>query len=125
MLQRLFMDIASRIREARAVLGWTQRDLAARIKVSPAAVAQWETGQTMPSIANRADLSRLLRIPFIDLVPETSTISAISLKNPLIFSIIQQVLRLPPRVQEALLMQVSATAEALDDSDDPRGRPAA
>src|SRR5581483_8645494 len=111
----LAMEVGSRIRDGRQALRLSQRNLAARMRVSPSAVAQWETGQTLPSVANRVDLSRLLRIPLIDLMPEaTRSLKPAMLDNPLLLAIVQQVLKLPPPVQEALLAQLAATTEALD-----------
>lgn len=111
------MEIANRIKTGRKMAQMSQRVLAERMAVSPSAVAQWETGGTSPSIANRVDLARILKIPFVDLVPEAGRISEMALRDPLILAIIRQVLRLPEAVQQALLMQLSATAEALDNSD--------
>jgi transcriptional regulator with XRE-family HTH domain len=108
------MKVASRIREGRQAMGLSQRELAARMRVSASAVAQWETGQTLPSVSNRVDISRLLRIPLIDLMPEATRSLTVMLDNPLLLAIVQQVLKLPPPVQEALLAQLAATAEALD-----------
>lgn len=99
--------------------GWSQRDLAAKMKVSPAAVGQWETAQTLPSIANRADLSRLLKIPFIELVPELAPQGLAAVRDPLIFAIVQQVQKLPISVQEAFLVQISAMVEALQSGKSP------
>ena len=107
------MDIGQKIRRAREAKKWTQRQLAARMGVNNSAVAQWELGTTLPTISNRADLSKVLGIPFLELVPEISAVGAEMLKDPLVMAIIQQVIKLPTPVQEALLVQLTATAEAL------------
>jgi transcriptional regulator with XRE-family HTH domain len=54
------MDLPTAIKKARHAKGLTQRDLAVCLHVSPAAVAQWELGQTAPTPKNRADLARVL-----------------------------------------------------------------
>ena len=113
------MEIARRIRQGRMQLGLTQRQLAVRMRVSAGAVGQWESGATQPSIANRVDLSRLLKIPFIELMPEAQQIGEAALTNPVVLAIVQQVLKLPPAVQEAFLMQASAMAETLAQQSPP------
>ena len=112
------VTIGDRIRDARQKAGWTMRELAARMKVSPSAVTQWESNQTTPSIANRADLSHLLKIPFIELVPELAA-GRDGLTNSLAHDIVQLVPRLPLPVQRALMVQIMATLEALGWEDIP------
>lgn len=49
------------IRTARKAKGWTQQDLAKRLKVSRGAVAQWEMDDgTRPDPANAVNLTKLL-----------------------------------------------------------------
>lgn len=113
-MQAVVMEIAAKIREARATARISQRVLAKRLGVAPSAVAQWETGATVPTIARRVDLSRLLHIPFVQLVPEAAAAAEASIKDPQIFAIVQQLLKLPEPVREAVLMQAAATVEALE-----------
>lgn len=51
------------IQTARRNAGLTQQQLAERIGVSRAALANWETGICLPSIDNALTLSRTLEIP--------------------------------------------------------------
>jgi transcriptional regulator with XRE-family HTH domain len=113
------VTIGDRIRAGRVAAGWSMRELSARMKVSPSAVTQWESGQTTPSIANRADLSHLLNIPFVDLVPEVTTNRPGGLTDPLIREIVQLVPKLPIPMQKALLVQILAAIEALAQPDSP------
>jgi len=108
------MDVAQLVRDGRSRAKMSQRDLAKRLKVAPSAVAQWETGATLPSIARRVDLSRLLDIPFGDLIPEARSTGEGALRDPQILAIVQQLLKLPEPVREAVLMQAAATVEALE-----------
>jgi DNA-binding transcriptional regulator YiaG len=48
------------IRSFRARMGWTQRDLASALDVSPTAVALWETGKREPNRANEVLLGKLI-----------------------------------------------------------------
>ena len=43
------MECGTQIKRLRESLGMTQRKLAKEMNVSPAAVAYWETGKTIPS----------------------------------------------------------------------------
>lgn len=107
------MDIAGKIRTARGKTDLSQRDVAKKLKVSPSAVAQWELGDTMPTIAKRVDLAQLLNIPFSELLPEAGKITEMAVKDPQVLAIIAQLQELPLPVREAILMQAAATAEAL------------
>lgn len=113
-MQTVPMEIAQNIRAARAKSGMSQRILAKKLRVAPSAVAQWETGATIPTIARRVDISRLLHIPFVQLVPEAAVSAEASIRDPQIFAIVQQLLKLPEPVREAVLMQAAATVEALE-----------
>lgn len=111
LMQTWGMEMAERIRLARESKGWSQRQLAAKMKRSPSAIAQWETAATAPTIANRADLSRVLGIPFVDLLPEAGVMGELTVSDPLIAAIVLQAGKLPRQVQEAVLMQLAATVE--------------
>ena len=58
------------LREAR---GWTQRDLAARLGVSPASVALWETGKNNLSLDNALALADLFACTLDALFAREST----------------------------------------------------
>ena len=115
----MLVQIANRIRQGRAAAKLSQRQLAARLQVSAGAVGRWETGTIHPSISNRVQLSRLLHIPLAELIPEARALPTAAINNPLVIAIVQQVVKLPERVQEAILAQVAATAEALEGQDAP------
>jgi transcriptional regulator with XRE-family HTH domain len=108
------MDIASVIRDGRREKRLSQRALAERMGVAPSAVAQWETGITNPSLANRVDLAAILSVPFASLLPEAADIGQVSSKDPQTIILVRKFEGLPPRVREAILMQVVATAESLE-----------
>lgn len=55
------------IRRLRESLGMSQRDLAARLGLSPAAVAQWETGKNKPSMDNLLALAAIFDCPMDEL----------------------------------------------------------
>lgn len=56
------MTIAERIRRARTVADLSQTDLATKLGVSRAAIAQWETGRSGPDRRRIADLAEALRV---------------------------------------------------------------
>ena len=107
------MDIATRIRTARNERQISQRAFAKAMKVTPSAVAQWETGATTPKVPKRAEISRYLGIPFVELMPEAEGLAEISVKDPHAVLLVRQFLELPESIREAILMQVAATAESL------------
>jgi transcriptional regulator with XRE-family HTH domain len=113
MLHLQDMDIATRIRTARALRGISQRELAKRLNVSPSAVAQWETGQTTPTIGNRVDLSKELAIPFAELMPEADSLQEMTIRDPATILFVRKYLELPAPVREVLLMQVVGMTERL------------
>jgi len=107
------MDIASLIRAGRDSKGLSQRDLAKLAKVSPGAVGQWENRTNTPTIENRVELSRILGIPFVDLLPEAEGHQEILVRDPQAMILVEHFLRLPQPVREALLMQVVSVSESL------------
>lgn len=108
------MEIGERIRRARTEKDWSQRKLAIEMKVSPSAVAQWEGGDTNPTIEKRAQLTRLLGIPFAELLPEAGKVGELTIRDPQILAIVQILLRLPGPVREGFLVSVAAMAESLE-----------
>jgi transcriptional regulator with XRE-family HTH domain len=114
------MSIASEIKAARAQKGWSQRELARRMKVAPSAVAQWEMDGTRPTVKNRVDLSKMFGIPFIKLLPEISAVKGLSSDDQELLATVQQLLELPSPVRQGLLMTAAATAEAIRNQSPPR-----
>ena len=55
-------EIAQRITKARESMNLTQAELAEKIKVSPAAISQYESGDKKPSIENLQKLSQALKV---------------------------------------------------------------
>lgn len=117
------MNIDKTIREGRRRNKLTQRELAGRLKVAPSAVAQWETGVTTPTIANRVDLARVLKIQFVDLVPEVNVGDEAIIKDPEILAVVRLLRALPPSVKTAVLMQLTALSEALGSHQTPENKP--
>ena len=59
-----------KIKFFREVAGISQRDLANRLGISQASVAQWETGKTMPTLANLIQIAETLHVSINDLVDD-------------------------------------------------------
>lgn len=107
------MEAGALIRDGRASRGWSQRELARVLRVSPSAVAQWELGGTLPTIAHRLRLARELGIPFEKLLPEAEAAVLAGVEDPLQRALLMQAQKLPRRLVEALVVQVAGMVEAL------------
>lgn len=57
-------EVWPRIRAARKKLGLTQADFAALMGVTRTAVANWETGQSLPDMANLIRIAEVSRVGF-------------------------------------------------------------
>ena len=111
MCQNIAMDIATQIRTARAARGISQRKLGRQLGVSGSAVAQWEAGDTKPSILARVDLAGILGIPFVDLVPENDVDINITIKNdPEVRQLVTHFQRLRQKERAVLLTVAVAMA---------------
>lgn len=75
-LHREAMGISDTIRSARKRQRMSQRELGRAIGTSASAVAQWETGDTEPSVDNRVRISQALNIPIAELMPSEAVQSA-------------------------------------------------
>ena len=62
------MDIAQRLKEARAAVGLTQEQAAEKIFVSRVTLSHWENGKSLPDIASLLSLSELYGISLDELV---------------------------------------------------------
>lgn len=66
--QRLGRNIAKR----RKQIGWTQANLAERMKMEPESISRFERGATLPSLATLELLAGELNVTFADLLAECS-----------------------------------------------------
>jgi transcriptional regulator with XRE-family HTH domain len=107
------MGIPELLKAARAAKGWGQRRLAQEMRVSNAAVGQWENGTNLPTIENRVDLAKKLDIPFTSLLVELRGHRDLAGLDQEVSVLVETFLTLPPKVREAFLMQVVALAESL------------
>lgn len=107
------MTVADTIRAARLAAELSQRVMAKKLRVSASAVAQWETGETLPSIGRRADIARLLRIGFMELLPEGDGLPADAIKR----AIDRIVAKLPAHKQVGFLATIEGVAELLDNQE--------
>jgi Zn-dependent peptidase ImmA (M78 family)/DNA-binding XRE family transcriptional regulator len=72
-----------RITQARELLGLSKTELADRLEVTPAAVAQWESGTKSPTAENLAALAKALGVRMALLMKPRP--NSVSLKGPLSF----------------------------------------
>ena len=63
--------LPGRISQARELKGFTKTDVATALEVSPAAVAQWESGVKSPTAVNLAALARMVGFPIAAFHRET------------------------------------------------------
>jgi transcriptional regulator with XRE-family HTH domain len=59
----LRMELGRRIAKTRKRRGWSQAELARRLKVSRERLSKWERGQNAPSLEDLATLSEVLEVP--------------------------------------------------------------
>jgi ribosome-binding protein aMBF1 (putative translation factor) len=64
----LIQEIGRRIVEARKRRGWSQKELACRLRVKRERVGNWERGENAPRLEELALLGRVLRISLDELV---------------------------------------------------------
>ena len=62
------VKFALKIKEARKEKGWTQKELAERLKITDKAVSKWERALSMPDIELLGPLSKELDIPLVELL---------------------------------------------------------
>ena len=67
------MKYKNQVKHLREARGWTQRDLAAKLGVSPASVALWETGKNNLSLDNALALADLFACTLDALFAREST----------------------------------------------------
>jgi transcriptional regulator with XRE-family HTH domain len=113
----LRMPIAAKIRAARMAAGLSQRGLAKKMGVAGGAVAQWETGATMPTIARRAELAKLLNIQFLELLPEAEGKPSDGVMERQLATVVRIMTELPEHNREAFVVTLAGFAEALRGSD--------
>jgi transcriptional regulator with XRE-family HTH domain len=58
------MDMSSRIRKARKAKGYSQSEMARRLRITRSAVANWECGAKLPSSARLQALAMLTDVSF-------------------------------------------------------------
>ena len=62
------VKFALKIKEARKEKGWTQKELATRLKITDKAVSKWERALSMPDIELLGPISKELDIPLAELL---------------------------------------------------------
>lgn len=62
------MEISEKIKQARLKLGLTQEDVADKLDISRQTLSNWETGKTLPDIANVMKMSDLYNISLDELL---------------------------------------------------------
>lgn len=76
------MIFASRLKELRTEKGFTQRELAKIIGLSPNSICEWEKGRCEPSIESLKALSLLFECSIDHLTGNTDDFGNITIKNP-------------------------------------------
>ena len=102
--QSAIMQIGDQIRAARRRLGWTQRQLAKIVGVSPGAVAGWEGGGGGKGIStdHLAKVARVLQLPVSELLGERPN-DGLLLTDKAEIAVIELFRRLPPGLRKAHL----------------------
>lgn len=76
------IDIGGMIRNERSRLGWSQRAFAKMLAVSPGAVAQWELGNTRPTLQRLIEVCGLFGVPATSFVGPGLPYSGEIIDNP-------------------------------------------
>lgn len=74
-------SLAENIRAARKEKRLSLQQLAAQLGVTVAAVSQWETGASSPSMKNRAKLSSILQLPAADMLEVYAEVPTLKVQN--------------------------------------------
>ncbi len=75
------MNISEKIRKARKSSGYSQEQLAEKLRVSRQAVTKWETGKGMPDIENLKSISDLLNISIDYLIDDSNDFTLNEIKE--------------------------------------------
>lgn len=70
MLSRNAADVGQRIRSIREARGWTQSDLAARLRRTQTAISYWESGRRALSLDDLVDVATILGVSSAELLPD-------------------------------------------------------
>jgi transcriptional regulator with XRE-family HTH domain len=108
------MNIGQRLFSARRRAGLSQQQVADYLGKNKAAVSLWETSVNTPTVNDRVDLSKLLDIPFSDLLPEAQT--PVETTDPVLLQVIERWPAIAPRLRPAVLMLVAKLAEVAEPS---------
>ncbi len=85
------------------------------MRVSPSAVAQWESGDTKPKMTTRADLARVLSVHFLDLLPESAEVGdGLLVRGKEEQALVQMFRRLPEQVRSTTLALLAAILDELN-----------
>lgn len=116
------MTIGQRLFSARRKAGLSQQQVADYLGINKTSVCLWETDVNTPTLNNRVDLSKLLDIPFPDLLPEAAApVDITDAADPILLQLIERWPAIAPRLRPAVLMLVARLAEG---SEPPTARPA-
>src|SRR5215475_5930708 len=100
------MSLAITIRDARVARKLSQRQLSERLGVSDGVVSAYEAGKMLPSVEVRIGLSRILQLPFTDLLPEAKGTAAL-VTDPTLVAILRLLERMPARRRESMLKAIA------------------
>lgn len=64
------MDIATKLKDKRKQLGFTQEEISNQLRVSRQTISNWETGKSVPDIYNLIALSDLYSLTLDELIKE-------------------------------------------------------
>ena len=77
------MTFGEKLKTARLAAGYTQEELAARLTVSRAAIAKWESDRGMPDITNLKALAEVLRVSTDYLLDDGTAMDLSVIKKPI------------------------------------------
>ena len=107
------MTVGDTIRSRRIAKGMSIRGLGKLLGVAGSAVAQWESGESNPTMDNRVKLSNVLELPILDLLPDAARRPQVTSLTPDELILIGQYRRLPAQFRETYLRLLIVQAEGL------------
>jgi len=114
------MNIGTNIRKLRKSNGWTQVELAQKLKLTQQAITAYELGKKKPPIEKLPDIAGLFNVSIEDLIgKKTLKIKADAQrlhKNSRTAKIQELYEKLPPLEQRSILKQIKALIAAANNS---------
>ena len=103
--------LGTNIRRLRKSKGWTQFDLADKLKCTQGIITAYETGKKYPSHKRLVTIAKLFDVPFEQLIGEKPLEKTEPVKNPKLLKKFEELQKLPPADRRAVFKMIDALIE--------------